>query len=66
MPNGKEIDKEEKSDHTLSEILKDDKIYIKSNKSLIKTDKETPISNLQSKKKNIPIPLVNFWAKKMI
>ena len=64
LPDGSEIDKEDESDYTLSEILKDDKIYIKSNKSLIKTDKETSISNLQPKKKNTPIAGSKFVGKK--
>ena len=34
LPDGSEIDKEDESDYTLSEILKDDKVYMKSNESL--------------------------------
>ena len=64
LPDGSEIEKGDESDYTLSEILKEDKIYIKSNKSLIKTDKETPISNNQPKKKNIPIPGSKLIGKK--
>ena len=64
LPDGSEIEKGDESDYTLSEILKEDKIYIKSNKSLIKTDKETPISNNQPKKKNTPIPGSKLVGKK--
>ena len=39
LPDGSEIEKGDESDYTLSEILKEDKIYIKSNKFLIKIDK---------------------------
>ena len=34
LPDGSEIDKEDEGDYTLSEILKDDKVYMKSNESL--------------------------------
>ena len=39
LPDGSEIEKGDESDYTLSEILREDKIYIKSNKFLIKIDK---------------------------
>ena len=49
LPDGSEIDKEDESDYTLSEILKDDKVYMKSNESL-KTS--LPVTIPEKKKKS--------------
>ena len=48
LPDGSEIDKEDEGDYTLSEILKDDKVYMKSNESL-KTS--LPVTIPEKKKK---------------
>ena len=60
LPDGSEIDKEDESDYTLSEILKDDKVYMKSNESL-KTS--LPVT-IPEKKKNQPIPGSKLIGKK--
>ena len=49
LPDGSEIDKEDEGDYTLSEILKDDKVYMKSNESL-KTS--LPVTIPEKKKKS--------------
>ena len=61
LPDGSEIDKEDESDYTLSEILKDDKVYMKSNESL-KTS--LPPVTIPEKKKNQPIPGSKLIGKK--
>ena len=61
LPDGSEIDKEDESDYTLSEILKDDKVYMKSNESL-KTS--LPVTIPEKKKKNQPIPGSKLIGKK--
>lgn len=60
LPDGSEIDKEDEGDYTLSEILKDDKVYMKSNESL-KTS--LPVT-IPEKKKNQPIPGSKLIGKK--
>lgn len=53
LPDGSEIDKEDEDDYQLSEIIKDDKVYIKSKSNEISTNSiPTPIVQ---KKKNVPI-----------
>ena len=54
LPDGSEIDKEDEGDYTLSEILKDDKVYMKSN---------VPVT-IPEKKKNQPIPGSKLIGKK--
>ena len=48
LPDGSEIDKEDENDYTLSEILKDDKVYMKS-KEAIKS--QLPVTPKKTKEK---------------
>lgn len=57
LPDGSEVDKNDEDDYTLSEIIKEDKVYIKSNELLSGTEKKT-------KKKNVPIPGSKLVGKK--
>ena len=52
LPDGSEIDKEDESDYTLSEILKDDKVYMKSNESL--KISLSPVTIPEKKNQTIP------------
>lgn len=63
LPDGSEIDVDDENDYNLSEILKDDKVYMKSQQCL--SEKPTPITEAP-KKKNEPIPEVKKLAKKVI
>ena len=60
LPDGSEIDKEDEGDYTLSEILKDDKVYMKSNESLKTSLPPVTIPE----KKNQPIPGSKLIGKK--
>ena len=66
LPDGSEIDKDDEDDYTLSEILKEDKVYIKSNQSLSKPEKELSSTNITKKKKMYLFQEVNWLEKKVI
>ena len=51
LPDGSEIDREDENDYTLSEILKEDKVYIKSNEYLTTSEKANSLTNKPKKKK---------------
>ena len=61
LPDGSEIDKEDENDYTLSEILKDDKVYMKS-KEAIKS--QLPVTPKKTKEKKKPIPGSTLVGKK--
>lgn len=62
LPDGSSIDKEDEDDYSLSEIIKDDKVYIKS-ESLIKTTNVSQVAKVPVKK-NVPINGSKFICKK--
>lgn len=64
LPDGSEIDREDENDYTLSEILKEDKVYIKSNEYLTTSEKSNSLTNKPTKKKNEPIPGSKLVGKK--
>ena len=68
LPDGSEIDKEDEPDYILSEIIKDDKIYLKSEQSLDKPNKPVSTANVENNKviktKNVPIPGSTLIGKK--
>ena len=64
LPDGSEIDREDEDDYTLSEIQKEDKVYIKSNKA--KPEKALTITNIPAKKKMYRFQEVNKLVKKVI
>lgn len=61
LPDGSEIDKEDESDYKLSEILKDDKVYMKSKESIISP---LPDTQNKTKEKKEPIPGSKLVCKK--
>ena len=46
LPDGSEIEKENESEYTLSEILKEDKVYVKSEQL---SKKQSPAANVEQK-----------------
>ena len=62
LPDGSEIDKEDEDDYSLSEIIKDEKVYIKS-ESLIKATNVSQVTKVPVKK-NVPINGSKFVSKK--
>ena len=61
LPDGSTIDKEDENDYTLSEIIKDDKVYIESNslkKANVPQKEKIPV------KKNVPINGSKLVGKK--
>ena len=64
LPDGSEIEKEDEPDYILSEILKEDKVYVKSEQL---SNKQNPSKNVEQKiikKKNEPIPGSKLIGKK--
>ena len=65
LPDGSEIDRDDENDYTLSEILKEDKVYVKSNISLENSEKANSLTNIPApKKNNVPIPGSQLIGKK--
>ena len=61
LPDGSEIDKEDENDYTLSEILKEDKVYMKSKEAL---KSQIPVTPKKTKEKKKPIPGSTLVGKK--